>query len=175
MTRLRKIAFSLSILTASTFSVTSAQKNNEPPVVEKDSVSIVDIINGDTASTIKFIQPEGLNERLLNATGVEDEDAAKDEDVKKGKKITSTGKRVSYTIVAFNKPNQREKAMEIARIINTKFPQYRAKVTTNLPYWQVSVGPFFEEEDARKAMSNIRNAVPGTSPSLRKKNIVVTR
>lgn len=171
MTRFKFISLVLSFISTAAISEASAQTNNHQSA-PTDSITIVDSINNDTTSTIEFIQPDKLNDRLLEE---EQEEKSTDEDVKKGKKDIKAGKRVSYTIIAFNKANQRDKAMEIARKINSRFPQYRAKVTSNLPYWQVSVGPFFDEDDAHKAMSNIRSAIPGTSPTLRKKNIVVTK
>lgn len=171
--RYRFIALFLSVFSTWGLFVISAQDNKKQQPVLTDSVSIVDSINNDTTSTIEFIQPAELNDRLLDLDNADDSQT--EGEAKKSKKVVKTGKNVSYTIVAFNKANQRDKAMEIARTINSKFPQYRAKVTSNLPYWQVSVGPFFDEDDARKAMSSIRSSVPGTSPTLRKKNIVVTK
>lgn len=171
MTRYKFISLLLSFISTTAISEASAQTNHQQPE-STDSMTIVDHINNDTTSTIEFIQPDKLNERLLEEEKVEE---STEEDLKNGKKNIKAGKRVSYTIIAFNKANQRDKAMEIARKINSRFPQYKAKVTSNLPYWQVSVGPFFDEDDAHKAMSNIRSAIPGTSPTLRKKNIVVTK
>lgn len=178
----------LSIICASTFCVSSAQNKKEQNLEtpqQPDSISAIDIINNDTTSTIEIIQPELLNERIIDLPKKEEPkkqitkpkvvQAPKKEKIATGKTQITEGKRVSYTIVAFNKPNQRDNAKAIAQKINSRFPGYRARVTSNLPYWQVSVGPFFDENDAKKAMSNIRSSIPGTTPSLRKKNIVITR
>lgn len=178
----------LSIICASALSVVSAQNRNEttkkvePQVA--DSTSIVDIINNDSTSTIAFYQPQELNERIIDLPKEEPKkvvpkkkvvEPKKEEEVKKGKVNITEGKRVSYTIIAFNKANERDKARAIAQQINSKFPGYRARVTSNLPYWQVSVGPFFDKGDASKAASKIRSSISGTTPSIREKNIVITR
>lgn len=177
----------LSLVYASIFFVSSAQNKTEQSnnVIQQlpDSISAIDIINNDSTSTIEIIQPELLNERIINLSKEEPKKDTpkkvhtpkKDEKIATGKTKITEGKRISYTIIAFNKPNQRDNAKAIAQKINSKFPGYRARVTSNLPYWQVSVGPFFDENDAKKAMSNIRGSIPGTTPSLRKKNIVITR
>ncbi len=138
--------------------------------LNNDSISIVNRINADSSSTIKFIQPEGLNCRILD---IEEEDSESQKE--KIKTHISVGKQISYRILAFNKANQREKALTLSQQINARFPQYGAKVSSNLPYWQVWVGTFFNEEDAIKAKNELRRAFPGESMSIRKKNLVVTR
>lgn len=179
----------LSIICASALSLASAQNSNETikkvePTIA-DSTSVVDVINNDSTSTIAFYQPQELNERIINLPKIEEPKKVvpkkkvvapkKEEEVKKGKVNITEGKRVSYTIIAFNKANERDKARAIAQQINSKFPGYRARVTSNLPYWQVSVGPFFDKGDASKAASKIRSSISGTTPSIREKNIVITR
>lgn len=187
----------LIVICATTLSFASAKNNknkakknektestiNESAPLIADSTSIVDDINNDTTSTIEIIQPSELNARIIESPQHEEkkdetpkntESKKKKEKVKEGKKNITTGKRVAYTIIAFNKPNQREKAYEIARLINSKCPGLYASVKTNLPYWRVEVGPIYDESDAKKALSKIRS-IPGTSPTIRKKNIVITR
>ena len=174
----------LSIICASALSLASAQNSNETikkvePTIA-DSTSVVDVINNDSTSTIAFYQPQELNERIIDLPKIEEPKKKvvapkKEEEVKKGKVNITEGKRVSYTIIAFNKANERDKARAIAQQINSKFPGYRARVTSNLPYWQVSVGPFFDKGDASKAASKIRSSISGTTPSIREKNIVITR
>lgn len=162
MIRIKEILTLIAVL----FSANSAFADE----LNNDSISIVDRINSDSTSTIIFIQPEGLNNRILD---IEDEDS----EIQKEKIKThiSVGKQISYRILAFNKANQREKALSLSQQINTRFPQYGAKVSSNLPYWQVWVGTFFNEEDAIKAKNELKRAFPGESISIRKKNIVVTR
>ena len=138
--------------------------------LNNDSISIVDIINSNNSSTIRVIQPDMLNNRVLDT-----EDNADDTKKEKHKTHVSVGKQVYYQILAFNKANQRSYALALSQQINSQFPQYGAKVTTNLPYWQVWVGTFFNEEDAIKAKNELRRAFPGESMSIRKKNLVVTR
>ncbi len=182
MTSLKKTMFILTVVIASVFSYASAQNSTTTQV--PDSTSIIDVINNDSTSTIEIIQPQELNERIIDLPKKEEPKKIaikktappkkeKKEEIKKGKHNITPGKRITYTIIAFSKPNQRDKAKAIAQQINSKFPGYRARVTSNLPYWQVSCGPFFDEGDAKKAVSNIRSAIPGTTPSMRKKNTVV--
>lgn len=137
-----------------------------------DSISIVDRINLDSTSTIDVVQPQGLNYRILNENIELVNDSTKiDEPVSR---ITA-GKQLSYRILAFNKANQRNQAMKLSKQINTMFPQYGAKVTSNLPYWQVWVGTFFNEEDAERAKAKLKSAFPNQPMIIRKKNIIVTR
>ena len=184
MTSLKCLMFVLSVAIASTFSYASAQ--NKTTIAAPDSTSIIDEINNDSTSTIEIVQPNELNERIIDLPKKEEPKKVvqkkvtptkpkQEEEVKKGKYNITEGKRVSYTIIAFSKPNQRDNAKSIAQQINSKFPGYRARVTSNLPYWQVSCGPFFDEDDAKKAMKNIRSSIPGTAPSLRKQNTMLVK
>lgn len=129
--------------------------------------SIVDIINTDPSASIKIIQSEDINNRILDIT-------SSDNSTKKKTQITA-GKQISYRILAFNKANQRDNALNLAQQINKLFPSYGAKVTSNLPYWQVWVGTFFNEEDAQKAIKELKRAFPKENFSIRKKNIIVTQ
>lgn len=138
--------------------------------LNNDSISIVDIINSNDSSTIRVIQPDMLNNRVLDT-----EDNADDTKKEKHKTHVSVGKQVYYQILAFNKANQRNNALALSQQINSQFPQYGAKVTTNLPYWQVWVGSFFNEDDAQRAARKLRNAFPKENITIRKKNIIVTQ
>ena len=135
--------------------------------VNNNTMSIVDIINADPSASIKIIQSENINNRILDITN-------EDNTSKKKTQITA-GKQISYRILAFNKANQRENALNLAQQINKLFPLYGAKVTSNLPYWQVWVGTFFNEEDAQKAVKELKRAFPKENFSIRKKNIIVTQ
>lgn len=138
-----------------------------------DNITIVDIINADSSSKIKISQPQGLNNRILEISDVQVDD--KDVQDAQFKPVISTGKQLCYRILAFNKANQRKQAVDLSQKINSKFPQYGAKVSSNLPYWQVWVGTFFNEDDARKAQRELRRAFPGNTMTIRKKNIVVVQ
>ena len=139
--------------------------------VKNDSISIIDRINSDSKSTIEIFQPEQLNYRILD---IENEDEL-DDSKKKHKTHITAGKQLSYRILAFNKANKRESAYTLSQQINSRFPQYGAKITSNLPYWQVWVGTFFNEDDALKALKELQRAFPNENMTIRKKNIVVTR
>lgn len=138
--------------------------------VNNDSISIVDIINADSSSTIRIIQPDMLNNRILDTEEISD-----DQKKEKYKTHVSAGKQVYYQILAFNKVNQRSNALALSQQINAQFPQYGAKVATNLPYWQVWVGSFFNEDDAQRAVRKLKNAFPNENMTIRKKNIIVTK
>lgn len=160
--------FKIIILIFSSFISTIAladSKNN-------DSISLVDRINFDSTSTIDIVQPQGLNYRILNENIETVNDSTQiDEPVSR---ITA-GKQLSYRILAFNKANQRNQAIKLSKQINSMFPQYGAKVISNLPYWQVWVGTFFNKEDAEHAKAKLKSAFPNQSMIIRKKNIIVTR
>lgn len=175
MTRIKIVTLFLSIIFSSAITTVFAAENDS--IAVKDSISIVDIINHDSLSTIQIIQSNELNERIM----YDDDEIILEEkkDSQKSSKATpkklTAGKQVSYRILAFNKANQRDQAMTLARQINSRFPQYGAKVSSNLPYWQVWVGLFFNEKDAQRARNEIKSAFPQSSPSVRKANVVVKR
>lgn len=138
--------------------------------LNNDTISIVDIINTNNFSTIRIIHPDSLNNRILDI-----ENNTEDSPKEKTKTHISAGKQVYYQILAFNKANQRSNALALSQQINSQFPQYGAKVSSNLPYWQVWVGSFFNEEDAQKAARKLKNAFPNENITIRKKNIIVTQ
>ena len=172
MKYLKFIVSFLLIISTSTSLKASIEKSDSTLVC--DSISIVDLINKDSLSTINIIQPNGLNDRILEQIE-EIIDESKDSSNKKTPQKVNAGKQVSYRILAFNKANQREQAMNLARKINSRYPQYGAKVSSNLPYWQVWVGLFFNEKDAQRARNEIKSSFPESNPSVRKANVVVKR
>lgn len=176
MTRIKIVTLFLSIIFSSAITTVSAVENDS--IAVNDSISIVDIINNDSLSTIQIIQSNELNKRIMDNDDEiiieEKKDNQKSSDKATPKRVTA-GKQVSYRILAFNKANQRDQAMTLARQINSRFPQYGAKVSSNLPYWQVWVGLFFNEKDAQRARNEIKSAFPQSSPSVRKANVVVKR
>ena len=178
MIRIKIITLFLAIFTSSIFSVVSAE--NVDSTLVNDSLSIVDLINLDSISTITIIQSDELNDRIMYNDEEIIEPEKKTTPTKQPAKGTTpkkveAGKQVSYRILAFNKANQRDQAMTLARQINSRFPQYGAKVSSNLPYWQVWVGIFFNEKDAQRARNEIKSAFPQSTPSVRKANVVVKR
>lgn len=137
-----------------------------------DSTSIVDIINSCPMSTIEIIQPEELNNRILDIV-TEQNDSS--QHIKSVTKVIP-GKQISYKILAFNKANQHNQAITLSQQINAKFPRYRTTVKSNLPYWQVWVERiFFNEEDAQQAINELKHAFPNQNMTIRKMNIIVTK
>lgn len=78
--------------------------------------------------------------------------------------------RVGYRIQVFDDNNPRTakaQAEERKRMIENKFPEFRAYTTFNSPYWRVKVGDFRTRSEAEAALGAIRSAFPSLGSQLR--------
>jgi hypothetical protein len=68
-----------------------------------------------------------------------------------------------YRILVYNtnkSKNAKANAQKRARDISVKFPQYQFYFNYKAPTWRLRLGDFAEEEDARRAMKQLRQAFP---------------
>ena len=82
------------------------------------------------------------------------------------KSIAKVGDRVQV----FDDNNVRSaktQAQERKNMIENRFPEFRAYVQFNSPYWRVKVGDFHTRSEAEAAMAAIRSAFPAFANQLR--------
>ncbi|GEM_PF-2105515 len=68
-----------------------------------------------------------------------------------------------YRILVYNtnkSKNAKANAQKRARDISIKFPQYQFYFNYKAPTWRLRLGDFAEEQDARRAMKQLRQAFP---------------
>lgn len=78
--------------------------------------------------------------------------------------------KVGYRVQVFDDNNVRtakEQAQQRKQLIESQFPEFRAYVTFNSPYWRVKVGDFRTRSEAEAAMGAIRAAFPSIGSQLR--------
>lgn len=128
--------------------------------------SVVSIVNEIRVSDcIRIEIPDKLSERLTRIVRP-GEEATKDNEPTATKAV----RRAGYRILAFDDNNPRTaqaRAQGMKRMIESKFPDYRAYVSFNSPYWKVKVGDFRSRGEAEEALHRLRSAMPSMSRSLR--------
>lgn len=78
-------------------------------------------------------------------------------------KQTINGRAGGYRVLAYISNNTRKakaQANRRARDIALRFPQYRAYFTYKAPTWRLRIGDFDDEDDAKRALRQLRAAFP---------------
>lgn len=122
---------------------------------DNNSISIVEHIS--SSNNIIINQSAKLSERLKH----------NDE---KQEQSTALGSMAGYRILIFSDNNSRTAKSEArakARNISAVFPHYRTYVTYNSPYWRLKVGDFRTNQEAAKAMDEIKKEFPTYSREIR--------
>ncbi len=148
MVKLKK-GLLLSLISALFVSINAYSDNNSISIVEHISSSNNIIIN----------QPAKLGERLKHNNNDE-----------KQEQPTALGSMAGYRILIFSDNNSRTAKSEArakARNISAVFPHYRTYVTYNSPYWRLKVGDFRTNQEAAKAMDEIKKEFPTYSREIR--------
>ncbi len=128
-----------------------SESNNQQSIIGHITLSKKNSIN----------QPVQLGERLRTNVDVA-QTQSEQSDI--------TGQMAGYRILIFSDNNTRTAKSEArakARKISTVFPHYRTYVTYNSPYWRLKVGDFRTNQDATKAMEEIKKEFPTYSREIR--------
>ena len=131
-----------------------------------DLLTIVDRLNAEGVITVT--QPAALGERLVREAAPVAEEVA-DGGAQEAVAPVHHG-RAGFRVQVFDDNNvrtARHEAQARKNQIELRFPEYKAYVTFNSPYWRVKVGDFASRSEAEAAMAEIRQAFPGMARSLR--------
>jgi hypothetical protein len=66
-----------------------------------------------------------------------------------------------------NTSTARQRAQSRKAMYENRFPEYRAYVTFNSPYWRVAVGDFKSRGQAEAAMADFKQAFPSQAAHMR--------
>lgn len=128
--------------------------------VASDSLpGIVERLNASGIITVS--QPAAMDARLQKAAPVEQESV---------EQHTAARGRVGYRIQVFddNDPRSaRSEAQNRKRLMESRFPELRAYMQFNSPYWRVRVGDFRSRSEAEGIIEDMRRAFPSLSAQLR--------
>lgn len=139
----------------------------DEPVAPADStVCIVDRINA--SGNISVAEPEALT-RLLTVAVAQTQGRREDgsESIRPAAAETT---RTGYRIQVFDDNNPRtarSQAQAWQRRAEEAFPQWRAYVSFNSPYWQVKVGDFRRRGEAESALAEIKSTFPSMAAYMR--------
>lgn len=125
------------------------------------TLCIVDSINA--SGHIAVVQPGKLTERLTRRISPA---TTLGEDATETTRPEVIATRNGYRVQVFddNNPGTARRQAEMRRAqFENAFPQWRAYVTFNSPYWQVRVGDFRRRGEAEAALAQIRDAVPSVA------------
>ncbi len=129
--------------------------------VADSTICIVERINA--SEWISINQPEALDALLRrhqsHSTDTADENGTSVHDV-----VLAT--RNGYRVQVFDDNNPRtarQQAQQRQAQVAAAFPQWRAYVTFNSPYWQVRVGDFRRRGEAEAALAEIRESLPSVA------------
>ncbi len=131
-----------------------------------DSLTIAGHLNA--AGVITVTQPAGLDARLTKEIAPAPEEIA--DGVAQETVAAVHHGRAGFRVQIFDDNNvrtARSEAQARKNQIELRFPEYKAYVTFNSPYWRVKVGDFTSRSEAEAAMAEIRQAFPSMARSLR--------
>ncbi len=126
------------------------------------TVCIVDRINASGHITV--CEPERLTEMLSRRVTAQPQDASAESSEGWRPEIVAT--RNGYRVQVFddNNPGTARSQAESRRVqFENAFPQWKAYVTFNSPYWQVRIGDFRRRGEAEAALAQIREAMPSVA------------
>lgn len=132
-----------------------------------DSLAILQQIQAPGNITVSL--PDGLAKRLEK--GQPAALPAEGEDAEKATPSQSRNtSRVGYRVQVFDDNNVRtakHDAQNRKRQMESRFPEFRAYMQFNSPYWRVKVGDFKTRSEADAALAAIRAAFPGIGNQMR--------
>lgn len=135
--------------------------------VECQAQTIIDHIT--SFGNIRVFQSENLY-RLIEPVAVPDSIANVDTEVDVDEADESATSRTGYRVLVFDDNNPRtarSQAESRHRQMQAEFPQMRAYVTFNSPYWRVKVGDFRTRGEAEAAMAELRHKFPALAAYMR--------
>ena len=147
----------VAILLASVGGVTATQPSDP---------TTLPIIAELSEGSVTVVLPAALKARLAGTKAEQD-------DTETPAANTATNRntsRVGFRVQIFDDNNVRtakREAQTRKNQIESRFPEYRAYVSFNSPYWRVKVGDFHSRSEAEAAMGAIRQAFPSMGNQLR--------
>ncbi|MDO4319263.1 MAG: SPOR domain-containing protein [Bacteroidales bacterium] len=131
-----------------------------------DSTKTLPIISRLAEGSVTVIMPEGLESRLSGVKAEQEESDTPSTNTTTNRNTS----RVGYRVQIFDDNNVRtakREAQARKNQIESRFPEYRAYISFNSPYWRVKVGDFHSRSEAEAAMGAIRQAFPAMGNQLR--------
>ncbi len=131
---------------------------------QQSTVCITDSINA--AGNIRIEQPASVAAMVTSTIVAPPSESGSAAPVSNQAAATRSGYRVQ--VFDDNNPRTaRQQAAARQAQMHAAFPQWRAYVNFNSPYWQVRVGDFHSRAQAEEAMRTIREAFPASAPYIR--------
>ncbi|MCM1111078.1 MAG: SPOR domain-containing protein [Clostridium sp.] len=156
----------IGILTVTTMMVFAA----EIPAARAEAP--VDIVTHITAGRIHTVTlPDSLI-RLLSPAALPAEAEPTDSDSEETTHLQqpSQGRMAGFRVQVFSDNNPKtakNEARSKQRAIASRFPQYRAYVSFNSPYWRLKVGDFRTQQEAQEAAEELKQAFPASGKEIR--------
>lgn len=118
----------------------------------------------DSLSTVVVEMPDALLQRLSvpAAADIREEDSRPTR--------VQQGRTVGYRVQIYSDNNQRTARAEAERraaAVRSHFPEYRAYVVFQSPYWRVRVGDFRSRSQAEDAVAQMRRILPAYGKEMR--------
>lgn len=140
---------------------------DEQPAAPADSTVCI-VVRINASGNISVAEPEALT-RLLTVAVAQTQARGEDgsESVRPAAAETT---RTGYRIQVFDDNNPRtarSQAQAWQRRAEEAFPQWRAYVSFNSPYWQVKVGDFRRRGEAESALAEIKSTFPSMAAYMR--------
>lgn len=135
--------------------------------IECGAQSIIDRIT--SFGNIRVYQPENLY-RLIEPTVSTDSIAPGEGTATVDESDENATTRSGYRVLVFDDNNPRTARTQAEarhRQMQSEFPNLRAYVTFNSPYWRVKVGDFRTRGEAEAAMAEMRHAFPSLAAYMR--------
>lgn len=150
------------LLTALALAALMPMRATEPA----DSTRMLPLLQEISQGTVTVVLPDGLAARLAADRAADEESDTQAPSTT----ATRSNSRVGYRVQVFDDNNVRtakHEAQSRKSQIESRFPEYRAYVSFNSPYWRVKVGDFHSRSEAEAAMGAIRQAFPAMGNQLR--------
>ena len=153
-------------------------KADEPATPKKKTITE----RLDSTPDVKVVQPKALTERLKNVppaaptttetpgnNGANQKNTANVNDKKQPVKKVDKNDKGNFTIEVYsdNSKQAKDQAGSRKKAVQSRFPQYPARLVFDSPFWRVRVGNFKSRSEAEAAMANIRRAFPAYSSFMR--------
>lgn len=143
-------------------------------------VNVISVINNDSTSTIRVIQPAALDaltarthqpvETPVPSHESEERENPEGADGTAAESGTPTVKVAGYRVQVFSDNNQRTAKGE-ARTkevqVREAFPEYDTYIVYNSPFWRLKVGDFRTQHEAEAAADAIKSRFPSFAREIR--------
>ena len=123
-----------------------------------DTTSVIDDIT--SYGNVRILAPEAFKDKLVVPKAGNIQESIES---MVGVDNSQTAARVGYRVQVFDDNNPataRQDAQKFKQQMETRFPEFRAYIQFNSPYWRVKVGDFKTRSEAEAAMDGIRQAFP---------------